>query len=98
MGRIKPLIVKAIREEFKLPHYRIFLFGSRVGHKRPRSRSDYDIGVEAAEKIPLFSLHQARARLEELPILQKIDLVDFGRVSPEFKEVALQQIEILHEQ
>ncbi len=94
---IKSLFVKTITEKLDLPHYRVFLFGSRVRNQQLTHRSDYDIGVESSQKIPLSILHELRENLEKIPILQKIDLVDLSRVSKEFKKTALQQKELLYE-
>ena len=98
MDFIKKRIATTIRKQLNLDHYRIFVFGSRAGKEKINPRSDYDIGIEASKKLSLFSLNQIRTELEALPILQKIDLVDFSRVSREFKQVALQKVEILYEQ
>jgi len=38
-----------------------------------------------------------REAFENLPILQKVDVVDFSRVDPEFARVALEQAAILYE-
>ncbi len=75
-----------------LPEVRIFLFGSRAAHQYT-VRSDFDIGLESTAKIPLVSLAHIREEIDQLPILQKVDLVDFKRVSPEFARQARQHIE-----
>lgn len=81
---IKPKIVEIIhRHTSSLPEVKIFLFGSRATDQHT-VRSDIDIGLESTVKIPLATLAQIREELEQLPILPKIDLVDFKRVSPEF--------------
>lgn len=95
--RIKEQIIEIIKKWLKLPHYRVFYFGSRVAGKGGE-RSDIDIGIEAPEPIPGGAMTQIRWELDELPILQKIDVVDFKTVSKEFKEVALQNIEVIYEQ
>lgn len=68
--------------------YRLFLFGSRaVGGATVRS--DYDVGIWADHPIDLAVLSGIRGDLEDLPILQKVDLVDLGNVSPSFREAVL---------
>jgi predicted nucleotidyltransferase len=90
---IKPKIVEIInRHTASLPEVKIFLFGSRAAGQHT-IRSDIDIGLESAVKIPLATLAQIREELEQLPILPKIDLVDFKRVSPEFARQACQHRE-----
>lgn len=68
--------------------YRIFFFGSRVEGTHDE-HSDIDIGIEGPEKIPHSTLAKIQESVNELPILYSIDMVDFKRVSPDFKEVAL---------
>ncbi len=80
---IKTKIVDIIyRHTGRLPEVKIFLFGSRAAGQHT-IRSDFDIGLESATKIPLATLAEIRGELEQLPLLPKIDLVDFKRVSPE---------------
>jgi len=38
-------------------------------------------------------MYEIREDLENLPILYKLEIVDFKKVSPDFKKVALQNIE-----
>ena len=74
--------------------YRIFFFGSRVSGKG-NERSDIDIGIEGSEKIPLRTMSKIKEEVEDLPILYKIDIVDFKNVSSDFYEIAIKNIEIL---
>jgi len=94
---LKDKVVKVITKRIKLPHYKIFYFGSRVAGNNV-NRSDIDIGIEAAAEIPLSVLSEIETELAELPIMQKIDVVDFKVVSEDFKKVALQNIEVIYEQ
>lgn len=89
-------IVKAAKETVPLPHYRLFLFGSRV-EGVGSDRSDYDLGIEAGKKIPLETLSDLREKIEEIPVLQKFDLVDFSRVAKGFSREAKKHIQILYE-
>lgn len=98
MDPIKSHIGKIVRQKINFSHYRVFIFGSRASQIPKSARSDYDVGIEAPQKIPLFVLGEIRNALDRLPILQKIDLVDFGRVSDKFKKSALQIIEVIYEQ
>ncbi|MEW6557533.1 MAG: nucleotidyltransferase domain-containing protein [Elusimicrobiota bacterium] len=68
--------------------YKIFFFGSRVrGTNFPRA--DIDIGIEGPEEIPSAKKITIEDDLNNLPILYKIDFVDFKNVSEEFKQEAL---------
>ncbi|OQX14967.1 MAG: hypothetical protein BWK80_41385 [Desulfobacteraceae bacterium IS3] len=67
----------------------IFLFGSRAEGKFQRG-SDYDIGVSGLDEPTFFRL---KARLsdevEESLIPYKADVVNFDKVSEDFKNIAL---------
>ena len=93
---IKEQLVKIIKAEINLPHYKVFIFGSRT-NGQAGERSDIDIGIEAESKIPAKMLESVKEALETIPTLKKFDVVDFKDVSPEFKEVALQKIEVLYD-
>lgn len=72
--------------------YRLFFFGSRVkGDNSPRS--DIDLGIEASGKLPSQVKLAIEEELQNLPILYKIDLVDFSNVSEDFKKTVLKDIE-----
>lgn len=90
-------IVQAIKRHLPYPHYRVFYFGSRVSGKAS-PRSDYDVGVEADQKIPFGFMAKIEDELDEIPILQKIDLVDFRSVAKNFYNFAKKNIEIIYEQ
>jgi len=95
--KLKERIVKSISWRLALPHYRVFIFGSRVTGNA-KSRSDIDIGIESSEPIPLNIINDIKAELDEIPILQKIDVVDFKVVDDDFRKVALKNIEVIYEQ
>lgn len=68
--------------------YRLFFFGSRVkGDNSPRS--DIDLGLEASQILSATVKLAIEEELQNLPILYKIDFVDFGQVSESFKRSAL---------
>lgn len=90
-------IIEIIKKWIKLPHYKVFVFGSRAAGSADE-RSDIDIGIGALEEIPGNIMVEIRAELSDLPILQKIDVVDFSSVSDNFKKVALQNIDVIYEQ
>ncbi len=74
--------------------YRVFLFGSRATG-RSVERSDYDIGIEAEEALPPGTVLEMEEALDRLPDLHKVEVVDFQRVSEEFRRVAKEKIKIL---
>ena len=68
---------------------RLFVFGSFArGDARPTS--DLDLGFEALPSAvdPVGAAHRLRDRLEDLPTIRPADLVDFARVTVEFREHA----------
>lgn len=74
----------------------IFLFGSRAkGTADPRS--DFDIGIRSARALDGRQMAEIRDRLEALPILQTVDIVDFSCVSPEFEAVATRDRIVIYE-
>ena len=78
------------------PRVRIFVFGSRASGLAS-ARSDVDIGVELSRPIPPALLDQIREAFNGLPILQRVDVLDFSRVEPEFRKIALRRVEVLYE-
>lgn len=93
---LKKEIVKVITRKLNMAHYRVFIFGSRAAG-RADIRSDIDVGIESGEPISLAILNDIKSELDVIPILQKVDVVDFSTLSPDFKEAALQNIEVLYE-
>ena len=74
--------------------YDAFIFGSQA-NKTSLRRSDIDVGIMTDETISSFQLANIYAEFENLPMLYKIDLVNFGEVDNQFKSVALKNIEKL---
>jgi predicted nucleotidyltransferase len=78
------------------PSAKVFLFGSHAGGDAV-ARSDFDIGIDIGRPVPLATMERLRDAFEELPILQKVDVVDFSRVDREFARIALRKIAVLYE-
>lgn len=94
---IKAYIAEVMRRNAdRLRGHKVFLFGSRASG-RARRNSDFDIGVIGDEPLPFRDFYAIEDQLEELPTLHKIDWVDFNRVSPRFRQQAMQRLEIIHE-
>jgi predicted nucleotidyltransferase len=90
-------IIRIMTNNIDLDHYSLFYFGSRVSGDAS-SRSDIDIGLKADRKIPLHTMSRIKEEIESIPLLQKIDIVDFSRVSDDFRELAEKDKEIFYEQ
>jgi predicted nucleotidyltransferase len=74
--------------------YNAFIFGSQA-NKSGLTRSDIDVGIISDSAIPSWQLSNIIGDIEQLPMLYKIDLVDFKEVDEKFKVVALQNTENL---
>lgn len=92
LPEFKKEVLRVIGAYLDLKTYKVFFFGSRVLGKGSE-RSDIDIGIEGPEAVPWKAIMEIKEAFEEMPILYKIDVVDFKSVSKEFYEVAKQAIE-----
>jgi predicted nucleotidyltransferase len=78
------------------PRVKVFLFGSRATG-RASSRSGIGLGIDLSHAIAPEVLVALRDAFDKLPIMPKVDVVDFSCVDEAFKAVALQQIASLYE-
>lgn len=69
---------------------RVFLFGSHATGKAS-ARSDWDIGFTAASPVPLTEHLQLKAAVREMAWPHRVDLVDFDRVTVQFRQLAMRQ-------
>ena len=74
--------------------YHAFIFGSRA-NKTSLGRADIDVGITSDDTITSAQLSNIYADIEQLPMLYKIDLINFKEVDARFKAVALKNVEIL---
>lgn len=93
--KLKKEILDITGKYLDLNRYTVFFFGSRITGKADE-RSDIDIGIDGAESVPPEIFSQIEDEIDQLPILYKIEVVDFRRVTSKFREVALQKIETLN--
>lgn len=94
--KLKKEVLAILNRHLDLGKYRVFFFGSRVSG-RGTDRSDIDIGIEGPEPVPAGTLMEIEEELGELPTLYKVEIVDFRRVAPRFREVALEKTESIAE-
>jgi predicted nucleotidyltransferase len=78
------------------PCVNVFVFGSRATG-RSVARSDIDLGIDLGHPIAPKVLSAIREAFDELPILQRVDVVDFSSVDETFKAVAFQKIKSVYE-
>lgn len=92
--RLKREIREITASCLDLKVWHIFFFGSRVrGDNFPRA--DIDIGIEGPTELPAGVKLELEEKLEKLPTLYKFDLVDFQKVSDDFRKEALQNTEAI---
>lgn len=95
LGKLKKEILEIISKYLDLKEYRVFFFGSRIKENQDE-KADIDIGIEGKKPMPEETLYKIKEEISELPILYKIDIVDFKRVDKDFYQVAKQNIELLN--
>lgn len=92
---LKQHIRALVQEHVSHPEqYRVFLFGSRVAGQG-NERSDIDIGIEGSAPLPPAEKASLEDALESLPLLYKIELVDFSTVPDDFRREAKKHIELI---
>jgi len=69
-------------------NYRLFLFGSRAQGDYDE-KSDVDIGIQSDIPISAKKWLTIQEKVEQIPTLLKIDIVDFNTVNEDFKKIAL---------
>ncbi len=74
--------------------YQLFLFGSQ-SNKAELKRADIDIGITAERQLTANEIKTIKRKLEDLPTLYEFDLVDFNQVTNDFKNIALQNTELI---
>lgn len=95
LEKLKQQLIDIISVYPDLLSCKLFFFGSRVtGYGT--DRSDIDLGIEGKSPISAKTLIEIEERIENLPTLYKIELVDFCCVSDNFRKVALRKIELIN--
>ncbi|GBD34516.1 hypothetical protein HRbin35_00241 [bacterium HR35] len=92
--KLKEEILKILNKYLDLSKYKVFFFGSRV-YGNFDDRGDVDVGIEGPE-IPVEIKFKIEEELENLPILYKIDFVDFNNVDEDFKKIAKKKVEYIN--
>lgn len=92
--KLRKEITEIVSKYLDLSKYKVFFFGSRVFDKGSKY-SDIDVGIEGPKEISYEIMAKIKEDVESLPILYKIEIVDFKKVSPDFRKVALSYREYL---
>ncbi len=82
-----------VMDNIDLGRYMVFLFGSRT-RIHHRKFSDIDIGLLGDGAVPAEVIENIREAIDNSIIPYQVDIVDFRRVSPDFRKIALQDIDI----
>lgn len=92
---VKREVAKIIKDELSAGHL-AFFFGSRITGAASK-RSDLDVGIEekSGKEVPFNVLSKIRGRCEALPTLFTVDVVDFSKISEDFKKVAKEKVEMI---
>ncbi|ORJ62998.1 nucleotidyltransferase family protein [Geothermobacter hydrogeniphilus] len=77
-----------------VPDAEIRAFGSRV-KGTARSHSDLDLVVVGAERLPRDPYYQLQDAFEESSLPFRVDVLDWHRISPEFRRHIEQGYEII---
>lgn len=92
--KLKKEVLAILAKYLDLKKYKVFFFGSRVC-SGGTDRSDVDIGIEGDAPVPAVAWSHIQEELDNIPVLYKLEIVDFKQVAPSFKEVAEQNIELI---
>ena len=92
---LKRQVKEIVRQQLPGGNYRLFFFGSRVKGDSSQ-RSDIDLGIESDQQLSAKTKLEIEERLQDLPTLYKIELVDFNKVSADFKKIALKYSEVIN--
>lgn len=93
--QVKAMIRNAlIPFKAELGSRRVMFFGSRVAGTA-RERSDFDVAIDGSERVEPQLLAQICDKLEELPTLYRVDLVDLATVSERVRAEMLSHIEVI---
>lgn len=86
-------IVKKILQKY-LPECEIRVFGSRLD-PTPKKYADLDLALVDKNKIPREILFAVQTEFEESDLPFRVDLLDWHRLSDEFRAIIANRYEIL---
>jgi len=92
--KLEKEILEIVGKYLDTRQWRVFFFGSRVKGKSDE-RSDIDVGIEGPSAVPFKVMSEIKEDILNLPILYKIDIVDFKNVDKDFYQIAKQNFELI---
>lgn len=85
--KLRNRLKRIVGKHLNLTTYKLFFFGSRVSGNHFK-RSDIDLGIEGPKPIGVLRKMAIEDDLDKLPILYKIDIVDFTDTDKSFRKIA----------
>lgn len=87
LARLKEIVLSLVDTDTVM----VFVFGSRTSpvHRR---HSDVDIGLLSDDLLPSALYHKIRNAIDASSVPIDVDIVDFTRVSPEFRKKAREEM------
>jgi len=77
-----------------VPDHEVWAFGSRVNGK-PKKHADLDIVIKTAGPLTAGVLANLRDAFSESDIPFKVDVVDWSRISKEFRTIIEEKFEVI---
>ena len=93
--KLEKMILNVVGKHIDLGEYDVFFFGSRISGKGD-AYSDIDLGIEGAQPVPPGILAKIREEIDELPVLYRMDVIDFKATGKAFQLVAKSHIQMIH--
>ncbi len=88
-------LVKNILHEH-LPHLEVWVFGSRInGTAKPHS--DLDLVAKTNKPLSLSKIGDVKAAFAESDLAIRVDLMDWSRISDDFKKIIQEKYEVVQE-
>jgi predicted nucleotidyltransferase len=87
------IIVKQILKKH-IPDRKVFVFGSRVKGKI-KPYSDLDLCIMGAEPLSMQTLGNLKDAFSHSDLPMRVDLVEWGKMTPDFQAMISEQIEAL---
>lgn len=87
----KRIIQEIVQKYLANTEFKSFIFGSRATGKG-NEFSDVDIGVEGSEPLPVDIKFELEDAFEESDLPYVVEIVDFSKVSDQFKNIAKSKI------
>lgn len=77
-----------------VPEHEVWAFGSRVGGK-PKKHADLDLVIKTDPALPAATIANLRDAFSESNLPFKVDVVDWSKISAEFRKIIEEKFEIV---